>query len=233
MKNIFVCSIALLILSYFSGSIAFAACSDARFMSNDHDTLIIGEITNVDEETVIIRAADYIVSSADLHKGNKKKQLKPQAVTVSKTNAFLLSDLKIGDYVIASLNKNGDVYEVAWGIYLVDSLDYTSLNVLSHHPSGSAMYTDFVNSGGRYNSFSMHGFTVTRLHNGEKTIIYSDQPFTDTTESSLDDPVDVPLEQGSSKPVTLPLHNIIGIGFITVMIGTSLFFILRRSADSL
>jgi len=59
--------IALLFAFGVAGSFcAYGADALYRFTHNDHDTLIIGKITELTENTMVIQAVDYIVSVKDL-----------------------------------------------------------------------------------------------------------------------------------------------------------------------
>lgn len=165
------------IMSGFCCSAVFAADSEYRFTHNDHDTLIIGEITSITNSKIEIKASDYIVSTKHLNEGDKKEQLRPETAIIPVSSHFNTDKLNIGDYVIASLNKKGNEFEVAWGIHRIDSTDYETLNVLVDYSlKTSAVYTDFVNSGGAYNEFSFANNTVIRVHDGIETIIYSENP---------------------------------------------------------
>ena len=56
--------------------IAYAADQLYRFRHNDHDALIIGEITHMDETGAKVKVAKGIVSAKNLNENHPKKQLK-------------------------------------------------------------------------------------------------------------------------------------------------------------
>jgi len=134
-----------------SGSIRTLAASwDYRFTHNDHDALIIGEVISQNKHMINIDVKGYIVSPFDISTENPRKQLRPHSVTVVNIHGAWVSDLEIGNYVIASLNSSGNKYEVAWGLFLVDSLNHKTLNVLTYSRTYDEELTDFVNNVGIY-----------------------------------------------------------------------------------
>lgn len=185
-------------------SVVYAASSGYRFTHNDHDTLMIGEITSVVGEKIEIKAADYIVNTGCLNE-NSKEQLRPETATVTSDGGIKLSEFEVGDLVIASLDKNGDEVKVAWGIYRVDSTDFKTLKVFCYSPADSAMYTDFVNSGGVYCEFLAKGSTVIRVADGVETIIYQEEPpvSAPTQQQEPTAPVESnePVQEDSMQPV--------------------------------
>jgi len=150
LKSITFC-IAFLAMLIASGSVSTLAASwDYRFTHNDHDTLIIGEVVSLNEHNINVEVEGYIVSPFDINTQNPRKQLRPHFVTVVNIRDVWASDLEIGNYVIASLNSIGDHYEVAWGLFLVDSLNHKTLNVLTYSRTYDEELTDFVNNVGIY-----------------------------------------------------------------------------------
>lgn len=147
--------IPIVVFVFFAlGSFASGASDCWRFMHNDHDTLLIGEIIQIisgDEDAeVVIRATSFIVSANNLHEDGIRRQLRPYTARV--INIRLGHTMNVGDYVIASLNQyeNENRFVVAWGIFPVDSLNFQSLTISPENPSEtSEMHTYFVNSGGR------------------------------------------------------------------------------------
>jgi len=196
MKKYFRMAIIGSILFFIFNVIAFGADSDYRFMRNDHDTLLIGEIISMDENTIVIQAIDYIVSAHDLNQGASERQLRPETASVIRTEQ--MNDFHVGDYVLASLNQEGDLFVVAWGIYrmdLVDELDWQIWYVETGSTMHSAMFSDFVNQEGRY-TYSVRDGRVLR-HQGDADIVIYDlnppqeiQPRTETDDE---------LEEGESS----------------------------------
>jgi len=151
----------------------------AHFTGNRHDTLLIGEIIASSDEVLIIRSTGFIVSAGtriqDGHgrympsdreiarnlRREAARQLRPEVAVVSINHPgewwpAWASNLSVGEYVIASLNRYqegdrqiADRFVVAWGIYRVDSLDYRTLKVDAMCFAGTYDYfTRFVNSRG-------------------------------------------------------------------------------------
>ncbi|OQB15577.1 MAG: hypothetical protein BWY15_00289 [Firmicutes bacterium ADurb.Bin193] len=183
-RGIFVTvSAVLLIMSVHT---AYAADAEYRFTHNDHDTLIIGTVTELGGDTMSIDVADYIVSVRDLNVNAPKKQLRPKTVRLTEKSVKRLHEnadsgwstaFSVGDSVVASLNKKGDKYEIAWGFFKSDGTDYKTLSVEAYSPSTAAMIKDFINSGGKNTEFSFNGNIVSRveMRDGKRisTVIYN------------------------------------------------------------
>jgi len=168
-------------------STVYAADALYRFMHNDHDALIIGEIIGVDESAVKIRVEKSIISARDLNVNQPKKQLQlTEAKIVSPFNYSYFNNEdgsskanpSLGDYVLISLIKSGTGFKNAWGAFKVDSLDYKNLSViLPDNPSiwkqmDAAAIKAFVNSDGQITEFSFDGDTKTVRAGEEGTIIF-------------------------------------------------------------
>ena len=150
----------------------YAADALCRFMHNDHDALIIGEIISIDENIVKVRVEKGIISAKDLNKSAVKKQLKlTEADIVSQFKYGFFYDEhdsskanpSVGDYVLISLKKSGTSFKIAWGAYKVDSLDYKNLSVVLPENARMSFKMDaaaikaFVNSDGEITEFSFDG----------------------------------------------------------------------------
>ena len=162
---------------------AYAADALYRFMHNDHDALIIGEITNIDENDAEVKVVKMIVSTKNLDENHPKKQLKLSEASVilpfdymgfydeDGSNAVNPSE---GDYVLLSLNKAGHNFKIAWGAYKVNSLDYKNLSVvLPENPEvwpkmEVAAIKVFVNSDGQIAEFA---FDENSVYAGEEKIV--------------------------------------------------------------
>jgi len=161
---------------------AYGGTPCAHFTGNRHDTLLIGEIIESSEDTITIKSTGFIVSAGARHQdgdGNytrtqreinrmlrreAARQLRPEIAVVYKTHPAWWgpswTELNVGDYVIASLNRDQyhDGFVVAWGIFTVSSLDYKTLQVDARCFVGSYdFYTEFVNSRGYGGYFILVG----------------------------------------------------------------------------
>lgn len=163
MKKVMVFLFAVYMMSAFP---ACAADAEYRFTHNDHDTLIIGEITELGDDTLVIKAVDYVVSAKDLNANDRKKQLRPDTVSLTSESVRRIreqaeagwgSRFEVGDNVVASLNKKGGQYGVAWGFFKADGTDYKTLSVEAYSPMSTAMFKDFINSKGQYTEFAFDG----------------------------------------------------------------------------
>jgi len=168
---IMVAAVVMLSLSVLAGT----PCS--HFTHNRHDTLLIGEIIAIGDETLVIKPAGFIISAGRRVRdgaGNytmsdrevarnlrreAARQLRPEVAVVFAAGYTGwpgwqprgADGFSVGDYVIASLDANpgGYGFVVAWGIFLVDSLDYRTLRVDAMCFAGTYdFYTYFVNSRG-------------------------------------------------------------------------------------
>ena len=146
-----IATITIFLLSMLNSTV-FGASACWRFMHNDHDTLLLGEIIEIiamdDDVEIVIQAESFIVSANSLHENAAMRQLRPQIARV--INFHSPDRFHIGDYVIASLNREGDRFVVAWGMFEVDSLDYRTLTVGPAESSDRTWmeFTTFVNRGG-------------------------------------------------------------------------------------
>lgn len=175
----FIIAIIIVLCSYTTILAADALC---RLMHNDHDALIIGEITEISEDKITIDIEKQIISSKDLNLYAPRKQIPMEGrVTVGEIQEYTLfygSDStegypQKGDYVLMSLLKKGDNFISAWGIFKLDSKEYTTLSVLyREHASKyikmeAAAIKAFINSDGEKNEFSFDGSTGKVYSNDE------------------------------------------------------------------
>ena len=176
MKRYFQIGMIMVMVSLLSTTTVFGMEDLTRlFMGNYHDTLVIGEVTSIDDGEVVIEVEDYIVSAHSVEAGAEGRQVRPEVARVSGALDWL-ADLEVGDYVIASLDQSEDAFVVAWGIFKVDSLDYETLHVEAETTLLSALYTDFVNRGGVY-SYEVRGDgRVIRLQGDAEIVIYDPDP---------------------------------------------------------
>ena len=85
------------------------------FTHNAHDTLVLGEIIALDDETMTIRAAGFIVSAGSHHRDDAaaarylrqeaNQLLRPTIARVAPQWEGQFDQYEVGDYVIASLNR--------------------------------------------------------------------------------------------------------------------------------
>lgn len=166
----------------------YAADALYRFMHNDHDALVIGEIISADENAVKVRVKKSIISDKDLNASSAKKQLKLVEAKIVPSFSYNLFDIeegssinspKVGDYVLLSLMKHGSDFKIAWGAYKVDGPDYKNLSVVlpEDHDVWSQMEAAaikaFVNSDGKITEFSFDGNTETVRAGKDQTVIFA------------------------------------------------------------
>ncbi|MDD4569122.1 MAG: hypothetical protein PHE70_03215 [Tepidanaerobacteraceae bacterium] len=181
-------------------NIAYAADALYRFMHNDHDALIIGEITHMDETGAKVKIAKGIVSAKNLNKNHPKKQLKLSEAKILMPFSYqgfynedgsCTVDPCVGDHVLLSLKKDGNNFKVAWGAYKVDSLDYEILSIIL--PENSRLWSRmeaaaikaFINSDGQITEFAFDRDSKTVYAGEEKVVIFKEN--TDEGENTLQD----------------------------------------------
>jgi hypothetical protein len=223
MKNILRITTISLILTLMISTSVFAADAHYRFMHNDHDTLVIGEVVEVNQQQFIIQVADTIVSAKDLNANAPREQIRPEIAEVLHSDRTR-GAFSEGDLVIASLNRDGDGFSVLWGIYTVSSLDAGTLTVETGISEISAMLTDFVNSGGRFTNFSIDGNLgrVIRHYGDADIVIYDVNPPEIQPREPLNATVDedmMPIENGyeDMMPIMADLDNDDLVGITPIM----------------
>lgn len=179
-------ALALIVVSILYTGV-YAADALYRFMHNDHDALVIGEIISIDENNVKVQVEKCIISAKDLNKSAVKKQLKLTEANVASSFKYGFfydeqdsskANPSVGDYVILSLIKSGSSFKIAWGAYKVDSLDYKNLSVVLPENASMSSKMDaaaikaFVNSNGKITEFSFDGDTKTVRNSKWGTVIF-------------------------------------------------------------
>lgn len=170
---------------------AFAADALYRFMHNDHDALIIGEVTKVSDNEITVSVIKNIISANDLNVNAPKKQLDIKEAVITGVTGYALNYKddgvplnypKVGDKVLASLVKKNNVFRIAWGLYKVDNTDYKTLSLV--YPDNAPEYIKmdaaaieaFINSNGKLTDFSFNGDTKTVSSRDGKTIYDGSKP---------------------------------------------------------
>lgn len=209
-------------------NIAYAADSLYRFMHNDHDALIVGEITNIDENDAHVKVVKTLVSAKNLNENHPKKQLKLSEATVMfpfdyvsfyNEDGSYTVDPSVGDYVLLSLNQAGHNFKIAWGAYKVTSLDYKKLSVaLPENPEiwsrmDAAAIKVFVNSDGQTTEFAFDEDSKTVYAGEGKAVIFNENTFKDENQiresSSIiggsDGPTSIYVTGDSIKDMIIPI----------------------------
>lgn len=164
----------------------YAADGLYRLMHNDHDALIVGEIISIDENDIKVSVEKNIISNKNLNDYAVRKQLNLSEVSIISSFRYTFfydendneGNPSVGDYVLMSVLKSGKGFEIAWGAYKVDSLDYKNLSVvLPKYASMSckmeaAAIKTFVNSDGEINEFFFDGDKEIVYAGEDKTIIF-------------------------------------------------------------
>lgn len=97
--------IFIIILISIIWTIIFAADQLYRFMHNDHNALILGEIVRIDEKFVSMRVEKCIVSAKDLNANSPKKQIELKNVDIMHPFDYIYGTPEVGDFALASLEK--------------------------------------------------------------------------------------------------------------------------------
>ena len=158
--------LVLLIFIAFNSFSALAGDQEVLLMDNNHDALIIGEITEITEDGMLVQVEKQIINP----EGGSRKQIHLDgSVYIDKIDYYRFyiivsedSQPQKGDYILASLDKRGAGFKDAQGIYKVNSKDYKSLSLVipEHQKLNSysnltiAALNRFVNSDGMDCDFS-------------------------------------------------------------------------------
>lgn len=189
MRNIMliILVIAVIVLSPFS---VYAADPVYRLMHNDHDALIIGEVSNVENDFCTITVSDTVINI----KGWDIPQIKPDIVMIP-LNTFRYMGFddelpQIGDYMLASVyqkDKSKNIFGIAHGAYCMDGLDKSNLSIIISDDAtdglkmDAAMIKCFINSDGEYSEFSIDGVEARLdLDDGSHISIYPVYPVKET-----------------------------------------------------
>lgn len=231
--------VLLVIFSIILSMTVFAADALCRFMHNDHDALIIGEITKVNGNTINVSVLKSISSAKDLRANEPKKQLNIKSAIITGVNgyAFYYKDIevpiitpKVGDYVLASLVKKNNAFSVAWGLYKVDKTDYKTLSILypdyisTYSKMDAAAIKAFVNSDGKLTEFAFDGDTGTVISQEDGTVIY-DGSKTKQIENNVVASTTSNTSKTSSENT---LKNIIAIATICVFVIIGIVIFIRK-----
>lgn len=178
-KRGYVFALMLMLLMVLGSNSAFAADWDYRLMHNDHDALVIGEITEIVDNKMLVQVEKQIINP----EGWDKKQTSLSGIiavdSIEYYRFFVEGDEegkpKVGDYILASLDKSQQGFKEAYGIHKVDSKDYKTLRLIIPSNKTASAYLNvtiaainhFINSDGKDSEFSYDG---NRLYLGEKLI---------------------------------------------------------------
>lgn len=165
-KNFLIIFIVTMIIS--QGTV-FAADALYRFMNNDQDALIVGQIKNIEDEYMNVEVSRQIMTPLNRIISILKRRAflnEDDNIKVEKVNTYSNFDennengkLEEGDYIIASMNKEDSHFKVVWGIYKLTSNNMKKLDVIYPNESkDTAMEAYsievFINSNGRKKDFS-------------------------------------------------------------------------------
>ena len=207
-------SLAGIIIFFGLTTTALAIDPEDNIMRNDHDTLLIGVITAMDDEKVVIEAIEYIVSAYDLNEEDWRSQLRPEEVIID--NAAWADDFYVDDYVLASLNQEGEQFAIAWGIYRierVDMLDWQAWKVEADDELTSIILSDFVNHEGQYTYSIKQDGTVIR-HQGDAEVVVYDPEIPTEIQPRTEEVTQREIEEESSNAPAFVLSSIAFCGIV-------------------
>lgn len=153
LKNLLV----VVVICIISSNIVFGADILYRFMHNDHDVLVIGQIIKQDDYSMhFIEVSEIIVSDKSMN--SKKQQTDIPKIIQVYTEVY--DTYKVGDNVAISLNKNGGIsntFKIANGMYKLTTNNSDTLEVINFNDSFSqednAVVEVFLKSRGKYTDF--------------------------------------------------------------------------------
>lgn len=174
MRKVRVILILIIVMALTATCPAFAADLLWRLTHDDQDSLVIGEVEKVDGNTLEVKVA-YVISG---------KPTKPSIkVEVKEWDFQRVGQVRPGDKLVLSLDKNVFTYSVKYGIYKVSSLDYQTLKIIAptKFAGDMAAFQWYINSGGKENDFYFkEGVVFVRDKSGTSRQIYplpiADQP---------------------------------------------------------
>jgi hypothetical protein len=133
----------------------------ASITQGDQYSLAVGTVVSIEGNTIEFEPGAIILGDS-----------LPSRISVLVREEFghrEVPGLAANDYVVLSLNKQTDLYYVAWGLFKATSLDAASLKITDGTllPSDHAALQWFVNSGGTEDYFVFHGRMVFVKHADE------------------------------------------------------------------
>lgn len=162
-KNIIIILLILILIP----TTVFGADLLYRLTHNDQDFLIIGELLEEREDSVVFKVLDNVVSESSLNKGRKIKKLEVDKLELKKEDLKTFNFMKYnGDKYLLSVDENNGIYKIAWGIYEIDSLDKSSLNIINSDLGDDEIFLkSFVNSDGKEHEFNMEDLKLNEEDN--------------------------------------------------------------------
>lgn len=198
-------------------STSYAADSLYRFTHNDQDMLIIGQVESIDKKTISVKVLDRVVSKSDLNISKKKEQLVVDNATIKRDSIYADITFNTGDYILASLNKEGNSFVNANGVYKVDSANKSTLVILEPNTSvaDNKAVECFIHSDGTITEFYFeYDKAAYRDENGNEIVVYDSDNSTEilsTTISTtnMNDDTIIDIEDGKIVEKKVTIRNII------------------------
>lgn len=150
-KNLLPFTILVLSFLLLFAPTAYGADALYHFMHNSHDALILGRVSSVEDGICAIDVSETIVSPINARNTAPARLLKPQTVKINMSDIIYYSHENrpplLDDNVLISVDQVAeDMFTVANGAYLVDSLDKLNISVIlaadapgSHRPAAAAV----------------------------------------------------------------------------------------------
>jgi hypothetical protein len=191
-------------------------------------SLALGEVIEINDSSAKIRIEE-IVSGKSL----------PDVISIDIPGDFLPEyepELKTKDYVVVSIDKEGENYSVLMGYYKVTGLEMEKLEIISGPlPAGDlAALQWYINSGGKENDFYFIGTNAyVRNSDGSEKMIYpmeKDIPTPTEVEQIAENikPIDEDKIVSEVSSQRWNSAQLTGIIFISVIGTVVLIIILRR-----
>lgn len=209
----------------------FAEENLSKFLNYEQDILIIGKVTKVYENSIEVDVTSQIINKKIAKVTNVEKLKVSNTIKIENIKEYDLfkgskskkDKILENDIILASLNKKGDKFISANGIYLVDSMNYANLNVLylkdnKDYRKTALIIKEFINSNG----------AKKRFKSDEKNVYYNGKVIND---SRIDYKIEHMLNLKENKDVIKnekdnianisnneALKIIIGISFLVLII---------------
>ncbi len=140
----------------------------------DQDALILGTITNVDGSTISVQVEKRLSGKGvidDTFRQIPDDKIEDHIIIKDFGSYQMSYHQKVqpeeGDFIIVSLEKEGDIWEAKWEPFEVSSADYQSTEFLPIEKENglSFAWTTFIRTDGK-----MNDFTFAEQEDGEKVI---------------------------------------------------------------
>lgn len=140
----------------------------------DQDALILGTITNIDGSTISVQVEKKLSGKGVIDENFRQipDDEIENHITIKDCGSYQMSyhqktQPEVGDFIIISVEKKGEIWEAKWEPFEVSSVDYQNAEFLPIEKENglSFAWTTFLKTDGK-----MNDFTFVKQEDGEKVI---------------------------------------------------------------